>query len=88
VFDSATLSWSAESANSSTSGGTTTIQNPQSTPNTLNTDYYNLGSAIQTGSGVWTLTTTVTWNGGSLAGGFDQAWGIWKHHLHHRRHRH
>jgi hypothetical protein len=77
VFDSAVQSWSATSANSSTSGAATTIQTTDLNPSALNTDYFNLGSAVHTGSGIWTLTTTVTWNGGFLAsgGGNDQAWG-------------
>ncbi len=73
VFDSATQNWTASSDNSSTADGVTTIRNTTSAPNNANTDYFDLGSAIQTGSGVWTLTMSVTENRGSVTA--NTVWG-------------
>ena len=75
VFDSTTTAWTAASQYSSqNSDGTTTIATPNnpSQPNTLNnvaTDYYSLGAAVHTGSGIWTLTVAAQQNIGTADAG-------------------
>jgi hypothetical protein len=64
VFDSSINSWTQAASNSTTSGGSTTLSFPASAPsaNAQAADYFNLPSAITTGSGVWTFDTSMTFN--------------------------
>jgi PEP-CTERM motif len=73
VFDSTTQAWSNTSSISSDAGGGGTTLTTASTPAgtfSQGADYFNLASgAISTGSGIWTLTTTATFNVANSASG-------------------
>src|SRR5262249_28680950 len=87
VFD--TMAWTATSQYSSQNAdGTTTIatNNNPNAPGSSGwwtnegTDYYSLGSAVHTDSGIWTLTATVQQNFGAATPDFSHR--IWKFHQH------
>jgi hypothetical protein len=64
VFDSSATAWSAASSLSSQNadGTTTTATHGTNSQGVWGTDYYSLGSAVHTGSGIWTLTVTAQQN--------------------------
>jgi len=65
VFDSSVNAWTGQSSFSTPgAGGSSTLGLPASTdPNgSAGADYFTLPTAITTGSGVWTFSTTATFN--------------------------